>query len=93
MLLGHRGVSWSNDGRIRTYRITRRGDRRFKHEGIAYEVVEARGQSALAQVLSSVFLGDYCSFYLSMLNEVDPTSTDAINFVKQHLAQSAISSD
>jgi glucose/mannose-6-phosphate isomerase len=61
--------------------------------GIAHEFMEARGKSALAQVLSLVFLGDYASFYLSMLNEVDPTSTDAINFVKQYLAQSPISSD
>lgn len=61
--------------------------------GIAYEFVEATGKAALAQVLSLVHLGDYASFYLSMLNEVDPTSTDAINFVKQYLAQSPTSSD
>jgi glucose/mannose-6-phosphate isomerase len=61
--------------------------------GIAYEFAEARGESALAQVLSLVLLGDYSSFYLAMLNEVDPSSTDAINFVKQYLAKSAISSD
>jgi len=61
--------------------------------GIAYEFVEARGKSPLAQVLSLVHLGDYASFYLSILNEVDPTSTDAINFVKQYLAQSSIPSD
>ncbi|MFO7996176.1 MAG: bifunctional phosphoglucose/phosphomannose isomerase [Dehalococcoidia bacterium] len=57
--------------------------------GIAYECAEARGESALAQVLSLVLLGDYVSFYLAMLNEVDPTSIDAIDFVKQYLAQSA----
>jgi len=61
--------------------------------GIAYQFVEARGKSALAQVLSLVHLGDYASFYLSMLNEVDPTSVDAIDFVKQRLAQSPVSSD
>jgi len=61
--------------------------------GISYEFAEARGESALAQVLSLVLLGDYASFYLSMLNEVDPSSIDAINFVKQYLAQSAISND
>jgi glucose/mannose-6-phosphate isomerase len=61
--------------------------------GIGYEFIEARGRSALAQVLSLVLLGDYASFYLSMLNEVDPTSTNAIDFVKQHLAQSSVSSD
>ncbi len=61
--------------------------------GIPHEYIEARGKSALAQVLSLVLLGDYASFYLSMLNEVDPTTTDAISFVKQHLAQSSVSSD
>ncbi|UCG12735.1 MAG: bifunctional phosphoglucose/phosphomannose isomerase [Deltaproteobacteria bacterium] len=61
--------------------------------GIAHEFVEARGKNTLAQMLSLVLLGDYASFYLSMLNEVDPTSTDAINLVKQFLAQSPISSD
>jgi len=61
--------------------------------GIAYEFAEARGKSALAQMLSLILLGDYASFYLAILNEVDPSSTDAINFVKQSLAKSAISSD
>jgi glucose/mannose-6-phosphate isomerase len=60
--------------------------------GISYEFVEARGKSALAQMLSLVHLGDYASFYLSMLNEVDPTSTNAIDFVKQALGKSSASS-
>ena len=61
--------------------------------GIPYEFVEARGESALAQVMALVLLGDYSSFYLAMLNEVDPTSIDAIDFVKQYLAGSAVPSD
>ena len=61
--------------------------------GIAYEFAEARGESPLAQLLSLVLLGDYASFYLAMLNEVDPTSVDAIDFVKQYLARSAMSGD
>jgi glucose/mannose-6-phosphate isomerase len=60
---------------------------------IAHEFIEARGKSTLAQVLSLILLGDYASFYLSMLNEVDPTPTNAIDFVKQQLAQISISSD
>lgn len=62
-------------------------------EGIAYEFAEARGKSALAQLLSLVLLGDYISFYLAMLNEIDSTSTDAIDFVKQYFARSTIPSD
>jgi glucose/mannose-6-phosphate isomerase len=61
--------------------------------GIAHESIEARGRSALAQMLGLVLLGDYASFYLSMLNEVDPASTGAIDFVKQSLAQSLTSDD
>jgi glucose/mannose-6-phosphate isomerase len=61
--------------------------------GISYELVESEGDSALAQALGLVLLGDYVSFYLAVLNQVDPTSVDAINFVKQYLARSAISGD
>jgi|GEM_PF-2393315 len=36
---------WSNDGRIRTYRINRRGDRRFKREEVARFLAELNGQA------------------------------------------------
>jgi glucose/mannose-6-phosphate isomerase len=61
--------------------------------GIAHEFVEARGQSALAQVLGFVLLGDYASLYLAILNEVDATSTDAIGLVKQYLGSFPAASD
>ncbi len=61
--------------------------------GITYEFMEATGKSALPQVLSLILLGDYASFYLSMLNRVDPTRVDAIDFIKQYLTQSPISGD
>jgi len=43
--------------------------------------------------LSMVLLGDYCSFYLAMLNKVDPTTVHAIDFVKQYLARHGVSTD
>jgi len=36
---------WSNKGRIRAYRITPRGDRRFKREEIARFLAELNGQT------------------------------------------------
>jgi excisionase family DNA binding protein len=36
---------WSNNGRIRAYRITPRGDRRFKHEEIARFLDELNSQT------------------------------------------------
>lgn len=56
--------------------------------GISYESVEAVGEAPLAQAMSLVLLGDYVSFYLAMLNGVDPTQVDSIDFVKGYLAQS-----
>lgn len=35
---------WSNNGRIRAYRITPRGDRRFKREEIAHFLAELNSQ-------------------------------------------------
>jgi len=48
--------------------------------------VYGRGESRLAQMLSLIHLGDWVSFYLAMLNKVDPTLVAAISFLKQRLA-------
>jgi glucose/mannose-6-phosphate isomerase len=45
------------------------------------------GATALAQVMSLVLFGDYVSFYLAILNRIDPTPVDSIDFVKNYLAQ------
>jgi glucose/mannose-6-phosphate isomerase len=58
-----------------------------KH-GIAYETVETRGQSPLAQMLSAIHFGDYVSYYLALLYEVDPTPVKVIDYLKERLAQS-----
>jgi len=54
--------------------------------GINHAFVEAIGKSTLAQMMSLVLFGDYISFYLAMLNSVDPTPVERINFVKDYLA-------
>jgi len=56
-------------------------------EGIKHESVDAKGESALAQMMSLVLLGDYLSCYLAVLNGADPSSIGAIDFVKGYLAR------
>jgi glucose/mannose-6-phosphate isomerase len=56
-------------------------------QGVGCEVVSARGESPLAQMLSAIHFGDYVSFYLAMLYEVDPTPVRVINYLKERLAQ------
>ncbi len=54
--------------------------------GVAHEVVEAKGKSPLSQMMSMVLLGDYVSYYLAVLNEVDPSPVAVIDYLKERLA-------
>jgi len=49
----------------------------------------ARGDSALARVLSAMYVGDFTSIYLAFLNGVDPYDIRAINELKKRLAARA----
>ncbi len=53
--------------------------------GVNTELLEARGRSALAQILSVIHYGDYVSGYLALLYEADPSRMDAIVELKQRM--------
>jgi len=55
--------------------------------GIYYRVLNAEDGGAMSQMLSLVLLGDYVSFYLAMLNQVNPTPVKPIDFLKDNLAR------
>lgn len=59
----------------------------LKRSGIESMTVEARGVSALAQLMSLVLFGDYVSGYLALLYGVDPTPTTVIDELKAWLAK------
>jgi glucose/mannose-6-phosphate isomerase len=59
----------------------------LSQRGVSCEMVEARGASRLAQMLSAIHFGDYVSFYLAMLYGVDPTSLEVVDCLKQRLAE------
>jgi glucose/mannose-6-phosphate isomerase len=54
--------------------------------GVATEMVKARGDSRLQQMLSATYVGDFFSYYLALLNDVDPSEIDTISFLKARLA-------
>jgi len=56
-------------------------------EGVSAHEVWGRGKSQLSQILSLIHFGDYVSFYLAVLNEVDPTPVENIAFLKGRLAE------
>lgn len=57
----------------------------FNEYGVAYESVPARGDTVIEQKLSSVIFGDYVSFYLAILNKIDPTPVETIQWAKKKL--------
>jgi glucose/mannose-6-phosphate isomerase len=59
----------------------------FLRERVAAETLRGRGENRLAQMLSLIHFGDYVSFYLAMLNGVDPTPVETIAFLKRRLAE------
>ncbi len=59
----------------------------FEEAGVPCRAVAGRGKSPLAQMLSTVLLGDAVSYYLAMLYRADPTAIPAIHALKRALAQ------
>ena len=64
-------------------------DRIMQQAGIRYYRVPAQGQSPLAQIYAAITLGDYVTYYLAILNGVDPTPVDTISYLKDLLATAA----
>ena len=58
----------------------------FHQEGIRYHQLEATGRTPLTQILSAIMMGDYVSYYLAMLNRVDPAATPALDWLKERMA-------
>jgi len=48
-----------------------------------FHEIKARGNNYLEEVLSSIYIGDFISFYSAILNKVDPSSIDIITRFKE----------
>ncbi|MEA3356081.1 MAG: bifunctional phosphoglucose/phosphomannose isomerase, partial [Candidatus Bipolaricaulota bacterium] len=58
----------------------------FAERAIPVTQTMADGATELAQILSQIYLGDYVSLYLALLNGVDPTPVRLIEQFKRELA-------
>ena len=57
----------------------------FKDHSMGFRKVTASGETELAQLISQIYFGDYISFYLALLNQVDPTPVALIEEFKKEL--------
>lgn len=64
-------------------KLTKKG---MAEAGMNTQVVEAVGESRLAQLWTALHQGDYVAFYLAMAYEIDPTPVAAIESLKKDLA-------
>jgi len=54
----------------------------LENKNIAYELIEAAGEDVMSQKFSLVLLGDWVSYYLALLNGIDPTPVKTIEKMK-----------
>ncbi len=47
--------------------------------------VQLSGRTALQRLFSSILLGDWVSYYLAILNAIDPMRIEAIDYLKSHM--------
>jgi glucose/mannose-6-phosphate isomerase len=55
--------------------------------GVAHEFVDSEGKSLLSQMMSTVMMGDFTSYYLAILYGIDPSPVEVINYLKEQLAK------
>lgn len=58
----------------------------LRNDGVGVTKVHAQGADRLSRMFSLIVLGDWVSFYLAMLSEVDPTPIPAIDKLKAALS-------
>jgi glucose/mannose-6-phosphate isomerase len=60
----------------------------LEQNGIKYQIVDCTGEDELSQVMGLIFLGDWASYYLAILYEIDPTPVKSIDYLKKKLKYS-----
>jgi len=55
------------------------------NQGIHHIEIEAEGDNAISHMLSMILLGDYISYYLGLLNSINPSPTQVLQAMKDQL--------
>ncbi len=59
----------------------------IKQQKVEIIEVESQGMHLLSRIFSLIYIGDWVSFYLAILNKVDPTPVDRVTYLKKELAK------
>ncbi len=58
----------------------------LQQAGVTFEFVDSEGRCALSHMMSLVMIGDFTSYYLAILNDIDPCPVKVIDYLKGRLA-------
>ncbi len=58
----------------------------MQRAGVSAEILEVPGPSVLAQALCAIHFGDFVSYYLGLLNNVEPAPVSSLESLKARLA-------
>lgn len=59
----------------------------LKEEKINFETIPLLGNNKLEEAIMGIWLGDWVSFYLAILNKVDPTPVENIELIKRKIRE------
>jgi len=57
----------------------------IKQSGAEIFPIERENSSFLARIFSLIYIGDFLSFYLAILNKIDPTPVKRVDYLKKEL--------
>jgi glucose/mannose-6-phosphate isomerase len=75
------------DDHLRVKKRMKITGRILKKEKFDVLEVASYGATLLDRMLSLIYIGDFASFYLSLLNRINPTPVDRITYLKKQLAK------
>lgn len=58
----------------------------LRRSGVKHEIVESQGDNRLSHMMGLTYFGDWVSYYLAMLNGVDPSPVGNIAYLKKRLS-------
>lgn len=59
----------------------------IKRQKVGIIEVESQGLHLLSRIFSLIYIGDWVSFYLAILNKIDPTPVEQVTYLKKELAK------
>ena len=57
----------------------------IKNSGVKVVDLDVHGKSLLARMMYSIYVGDYLSYYIALMNKIDPTPVPVVEDFKKRL--------